>query len=288
MKDFFKSTAFKIVLGLVLIISGIILYGLIQPDDNAIANVCSCVSMPVSKSLKWISDRADDFMYQFEEKEKLKSENESLKSEINELRNLSVEYNNLKRDNLRFKKYYGIKKNDESLKFVSASVIGRDSTEYFWDFIIDKGSADGISLNDAVMTENGLVGKVCRLTSHTSRVKTILSPESKIGAVDCVTGDSGVICGAAASAVENFTRMTFIPAQNEIKNGDIIVTSGISGMYPKNLKIGKVKSVEYDSYDSSYYALIEPFENIKEIRDVFVVSDFRGKGSIDILKNDKS
>ena len=106
--------------------------------------------------------------------------------------------------------------------------------------------------------------------------------------MDCVTGDSGVISGTAVHAADNLTRMIFIPAQSEMKSGDTVVTSGISGMYPKNLKIGNIKSIEYDSRDSSYYALVEPFENVREIKDVFVVSDFKGKGTVDILKNDKS
>lgn len=288
MKYFFKSTAFKIVLGLSLIISGIMLYGFFNPNDNIFLNAISCATVPIQKALKWTCDRAAEFSYQFEEKENLKKENDLLKSQINELRDLSVDYNNVKRENLRFRKYYGIKQSNESLKFVSASVIGRDSTECFWDFVIDKGTKDGIAPNDAVLTENGLVGRVCTVTANSSRVKTILSPESKIGAVDSVTGDSGVISGTAAQAANNFTRMTFIPAQSEMKSGDIVVTSGISGMYPKNLKIGNIKSIEYDSRDSSYYALLEPFENIREIKDVFVVSDFKGKGTIDILKNDKS
>lgn len=288
MKDFFKSTAFKIVLGTLLIISGIVLYSVSNVDNNVFASALSSAALPFQKSLKWVSDRAFDFSYQFEDKENLKKENESLKAQINELRDMSVDYNNTKRENLRFRKYYEIKKSNESLKFVSASVIGRDSTDFFGDFVIDKGSVDGLSLNDAVLSENGLVGRICRINSHSSRVKTILSPECKIGVVDCVTGDSGIISGVASDASQNLTRMTFIPAQSQMKAGDIVVTSGISGMYPKNLKVGQIKSIEYDSYDSSYYAITEPFENIKEIRDVFVVSSFKGKGAIEILKDSKS
>ena len=72
MKYFFKSTAFKIVLGLSLIISGIMLYGFFNPDDNIFVNALSCVTVPIQKTLKWTCDRAADFSYQFEEKEKLK------------------------------------------------------------------------------------------------------------------------------------------------------------------------------------------------------------------------
>ena len=74
--------------------------------------------------------------------------------------------------------------------------------------------------------------------------------------------------------------MNFIPAQSSMSQGDILVTSGLSGMYPKNLKLGKIRSIEYDDYESSYYAIVEPFENIEKIKDVFVITDFQGKGEI--------
>ena len=84
------------------------------------------------------------FSYQFEEKEKLYQENENLKSELNHQRDITVDYYNIKRENERFKKYYDIKESDNSLKFVSASVIGRDQTDIFGDFVLDKGKSSGI------------------------------------------------------------------------------------------------------------------------------------------------
>ena len=74
--------------------------------------------------------------------------------------------------------------------------------------------------------------------------------------------------------------MIFVGAQNSMNLEDIVVTSGLSGLYPKNLKIGKISSIGYDSKELSYFASVEPFEEIKEIKDVFVVTDFRGKGEI--------
>ena len=162
----------------------------------------------------------------------------------------------------RFKKYYDIKESDNSLKFVSASVIGRDQTDIFGDFVLDKGKSSGIEVNDAVITENGIVGRVCEVSLEACRVKSALSPEFKVGAQDCVSGDSGIVMGSLESAKNNFTKMMFIPAQNNISPDDIIVTSSASGMYPKNLKIGKVKEVKYDNYECSHYALIELFVQI--------------------------
>ena len=269
MKYYFKSNAFKIVCGTILIVLGVLLYSSIDSKNNVITNTCSAIASPFQKCAAYVSDGISGFFGYFEEKDRLKEENASLKREISELRDITVDYHDVKRENARFAKYYDFKKANNSLKFVSASVIG-----------------SGISKGDAVITENGLVGTVCNVSFSSARVKTILSPDSKIGVYDSVTGDSGVISGTVEKAAENLTRMNFIPAQSQMKNGDIVVTGGLSGLYPKNLKIGKISEISYDDYESAYYATLEPFENLKEIKDVFVITDFQGKGEISLLASE--
>lgn len=282
MRYFFKSTAFKIFIGIFLVVSGIILYTFANPNDNFIYNSFGVVVCKIQKACESVDKHLFDFKYQFAEKERLQEENEDLKRQINELQNNMVDYNTIKRENLRFKKFYGIKDSDSSIKFVSASVIGKDATEVFGDFMIDQGSESGITVNDAVITENGLVGKICQTGNGFSRVRTILSPDIKIAIINSRTNENGIISGTLDCAKNNLTRMTFIPAQNDMKSGDILATSGVSGMYPKNLKVGTVKSVEYDSIENSYYALVDVFENIKKVSDVFVITDFKGKGLINV------
>ena len=278
--------AFKIFVGIFLIVSGIILYTLANPNDNFIYNAFGAVTCPIGEACGYIDKNLFDFKHQFVEKEKLKEENEKLKKQVNELQNSIIDYHDIKRENLRFKKFYGIKDADSSIKFVSASVIGKDATEAFGDFTIDQGTESGISVNDAVITENGLVGKICQTNKGFSKVRTVLSPDIKMAGVDSRTNENGIISGTLEYAKNNLTRMIFIPTQNDIKSGDILATSGVSGMYPKNLKIGTVRSVEYDSYENSYYALVDIFDDMKKVSDVFVITDFKGKGLIDHLNSD--
>lgn len=286
MKHYFKSNAFKVVCGTILIVLGVLLYSSVDPKNNFVANAFSAAAMPFQKCASYVSAGISEFFEYFEEKDRLKEENESLRHQLNKLRDETVDYYDVKRENARFAKYYDFKKSNNSLKFVSASVIGRYPSEIFGDFAIDRGTGAGISKGDAVITENGLVGTVCNVSFSSARVKTILSPDSKIGVYDSVTGDSGVISGTAEKAADNLTRMNFIPAQSEMKSGDIVVTGGLSGMYPKNLKIGSISQIDYDDYESAYYAVIEPFENFKEIKDVFVITDFQGKGEISLLASE--
>ncbi len=280
MKGFFKSTVFKVIAVIMAAIISVVLYTFFNPDDNVFTNVLCYTTLPFQKAFKGLENVANDFNYQFKQKEELQSEIDSLKSEISGLRDQLIDYNHTKRENAKFAKFYGFKKDNPSLKFVPASVIGVDNIGFFQSFTIDKGSNSGISKNDILITENGVIGYVCAVNSICAKVKTILSPDIKIGVSDSVSNESGVVIGNIEIAPQNLTRMMFIPAQNSMKVGDVIATTGVSGMYPKNLKVGKVKSLEYDDKESSHYAVIEPFENLSEVKDVFVVTDFEGKGLV--------
>ena len=79
---------------------------------------------------------------------------------------------------------------------------------------------------------------------------------------------------------QNLTQLTKIAEDNKIKEGDIIVTSGAGGVYPDNLIIGKVREIKFNSYDTTRYAVVEPYENIKEITAAAVITDFEGKGEV--------
>ena len=279
MKGFFKSSKFKILIGVLFISFGVLLYTS-SYQENFMSSAISLLTIPVQQLATRVSNSAEDLLKIRKDKEQLENEISDLKRQLREQRDLTADYYEVKKQNVQYEKYYEFKRENPSLKYVSASVIGQDSTELFGGFTIDHGSSSGISVNDAVITDNGLVGWVCQVTTNSSRVKTILSPETKISVVDIVSNDAGVINGSLLLSQQNLTKMTLIRNQSNINTGDMIITTGISGMYPKNIKIGQIKSIEHDEYDASSYAVVEPYEDVRNIRDVFVVTNFNGKGEV--------
>ncbi len=212
--------------------------------------------------------------------EEIKAELERLESENAELRNQLSDYLETKRENEKLKKLLDIKKDNPSYKMTPANVIKRDVNDDFYSFTLDEGTSRGISVNNPVITENGLVGWVCQADASTCKVKTILSPDTKAGAADKQSGDNGIINGSAALCEKNKTSMTTLAENNKIKKGDMIVTSGDGGVYPGGLLIGEVESVEFNSYDASRYAVIKPYEDVRYITSAAVITDFGTKGKV--------
>ena len=281
MSNFFKSRGFMTLIAVVLILTGVLLFTA-SGGNTFLSKSLDFLVTPLQKLTTNISNSANSTFEDQKTIDELQNEVNDLKQQVQNLRAVTVDYYDVKKENAQFLKYYDLKQKDQSLKFVPASVIGRDSNENFYGCTLDEGSVAGVLLNDPVITENGLVGWVSHVEANSCKVKTILSPDTKVGAADISTGDSGVITGGLPLADKNLTKMTCLLSENGIKSGDILVTSGLSGIYPKNLQIGEVLEITHDEYDASLYALVKPFEDILSVKDVFIVTDFQGKAQVSV------
>lgn len=203
--------------------------------------------------------------------DELWAENKRLSAENAELRIKLADSLDIKRENERLRKYFDIKEENPSYKIVPAEVVRRDSAEDFYGFTINAGTSSGIKVNDTVITENGLVGWISRADKSSSAVTTILSPQTKVSVIDSESGDCGILCGSGSLCDKNLAVMQNITTENSIKSDDLIVTSGIGGVYLKNLVVGRVENVSVSEYDSSVSAEISPCQQISDITDIAVI-----------------
>ena len=271
MRDFFAAKSTKI---LIATLSVLIVIAILGAMGNP------WVSSAFNFITKGLSSVTSGITAERKSAEELRTENEKLKGEVADLRSQLVDYYDLQSENARLWKYYKLKKTNPDFELMPASVIRRDTSEEFYSFTIDAGSAAGISVLDPVMTENGVIGFVSSTNAVSSKVTTLLSPDFQAGAVDKRTEDSGVVSGNAVMGDSNRTTFTKIDANSDVKKGDIIVTSGIGGRYPSDLILGKVVEIKYDDYDAAKYAVVKSYENIETVADVVVLTDFKNKGEI--------
>jgi rod shape-determining protein MreC len=264
-----------LIFGLGMMLSGFVLFFRTFPN-NSVSVVFDALFLRTCEAYSWVEDSIKGLYKEISIAREAREEISELKSEIAKLRDITIDYYETKRENASLLKYYDIKKENPHIKFASASVIGHFGKSIF----INSGSLDGISKNDAVITSNGIVGRVSQVHASTSVIKTILASDVSMSAVNSRNGASGVISGNNLFSNSEFTNFTLISSLNAVAEGDILTTSGLSGIYPKGLKIGVVKSVKYEN--SGYYAVVEPFEKIKEIKSVFIITDFIGKGKVNL------
>lgn len=280
MKDFFHSTGFKVLLGVIFILFGVLLYTA-SAGGSIFSDALGFITTPMQKVSTVITNNAAVTANNvLQSKEELEAENAALKKEIEELNTKLIDYYQVKLENEQFRSVLELKEENKDFQFVSAAVIGRDPNDMFYSFYIEKGESSGISLNDPVITNSGVVGWISSVNASFSKVTTILSADTSIAAVDKVNRESGVLSSDIKYADQGVIKLGYLTVDTKIKPGDIIVTSGLGGIYPKDLPVGKVQEVMPEAYDVSYCATVKPFVDVKTVRDVFVITDFQGQGQV--------
>lgn len=278
MEDFFKGKKFKILLALLVVVVAFVLRaawtGGLAPMTSQILGT---ISAPFQKLSSEISYKFSDFFSVFTKAKDISKENDELKEKIRQLDEKLVDYDKIKRENEHLKNFLQIKEENPEFEFEPATVIGRDSNSRFYSFTINKGTLNGISLRDTVITSSGLVGVISEISLTYSKVITIADVSFDIGAYVSSTRDVGVVTGRVDEALNGYTVMTLLPKETQAKAGDLVLTSGYGGIYPPNIIIGEITEVKNETHGLSKYAVVKPASDLKEIKDVLVIKSFLGE-----------
>ncbi len=160
-------------------------------------------------------------------------------------------------------------------KTIAARVIANDPRAEFKSITIDKGSSDGITPLMAVVGPRGLVGKVGTVTSGYSRVLMITDPNSVVDAMVQRSRARGMVVGAAwrteLKSGYYISRLEYLRRVSDIRNGDVVVTSGLDMVFPAGIPIGTVADISASRYGVFTEANVIPFENMAELQEVLVI-----------------
>ena len=262
----FSTRTFKILIVAVVVLLGVLIYSL-SAGSSLFSNLFGTVSAPLLTAGTNMTEGAKEFVdLDGMSKDELQALYTELLEENRTLREQLVDYYEVKAENASYENILSVKEAMPDLELTAASVVGRDPGDVFYDFTIDRGSLSGISTGDAVITEMGVVGVVEEVYATSSRVRSILSEETQIGAVAKETGESGVISSDIQFANSGKVRLNYLTRDTQIQPGAIVTTSGAGGMFPSDLLIGRVDSVERSNADSSYYAVRRRQDRVGRVR----------------------
>lgn len=158
--------------------------------------------------------------------------------------------------------------------YVNATVINRNIGYWYNNLVIDKGSKNGVKKGDAVITNNGLIGKITAISNFSSTVKLLTSDEisNKISVKIDSNGSYqyGLLIGYDRQY--NVYKIEGITNSNSIKEGDSVTTTGLTDYFPSGILIGKVSKVVKDEYDLNSIVEVTPSVNFENINIVTVLN----------------
>ena len=270
MKPFKNKLAVTIVVLSVAFLGIIVLS--IKGNSNIISSGVGGVISPLQKIVYTVNEKVKgsfDFFINFSN---VKKENEELTAKNAELENKLIEYERMKDENTRLREMFDYSQTNANYDYLGCNIIGYSGGNISNGYIIDKGTKDGVEKDMVVITPAGLVGKVTKASSSFAIVQTILNENIAVAAmVESTDETTGILQGITDSKNKNLTELSNIPIESAIKEGDKILTSGLGEMYPKEIRIGEVISVEVDNVGIMKRAVVKPYVDFNKLEGLFVV-----------------
>lgn len=270
MKPFKNKLAVTIVV-LSVAFLGIIIFS-VKSNSSIISSGVGSVISPLQKIIYNANDKLKESFDFFINFSKVKQENEELAAKNAELENKLVEYNRMKDENTTLREMFDYSQANQNYNYLGCNIVGYSGGNISNGYVIDKGTNDGVKKDMIVITPQGLVGKVTKSESSYSIVQTILNENIAVASmVESTRETTGILQGATDNKNKNLAVLSNIPIDSEIKEGDVILTSGLGGMYPKEIRIGEVVSVEIDTVGIMKKAVVKPYVDFNKLEGLFVV-----------------
>ena len=228
---------------------------------------------PFQRAAAWAGDQVKGLMANVSDILTVHQQNQMLRSEVEQLRVQNVKANEYAAENIRLRELLGYTQAATQFDLVIARVIGREPSTWTRMVVIDRGTQHGVQKNMAVVTARGLVGVVTEAGPISSKVQLILDPRAAAGALVQCSRVAGVVKGTPDDAMH--PRMMNVPKNQDMAVGEILVTSGFGGIYPKGIMIGTVSAVKNDSGGLLHYAVIETAADFQRLEDVAVITASR-------------
>jgi len=152
-------------------------------------------------------------------------------------------------------------------EFLAARIVGKDATNWFKTVLIDRGSLAGIRRNQPVVAPDGLVGRVVEVTPTAAKVQLITDPVSAAGGLIQRTRVIGIVSGSLGAGL----KVRYLPLMADIAIGDEVVTSGMGGVFPKGIPLGRVIAAERRSGALFQEATLAPKVDLSRLEEVLIL-----------------
>lgn len=249
---------------------------MISKSDRVNLNIKSHINSvisPFQKVINSFSKTVNTFWSSISELDQIKKELTITKHQLDKMQGASIEIQELKRENAHLRSILDIKTRIE-YQTIYAEIIARDPSNYSSVFIINKGSKTNIRRNMPVITYQhgiiGVVGKIIETSKHSSKVQPITGIGSYIGSMLSSLRYTGIIRGQGP--VEDYLLFDYVDKEAILNFGDLVLTSGQGGIFPKGLMLGKIMGYQKVKYGIYYKKVkVKPIINFSMLEDVYII-----------------
>lgn len=207
------------------------------------------------------------------------AENETLKTRVEELTEENTRLRSEQFELERLRSLYELDQEYMQYHKIGARIIAKDSSSWFSVFRIDKGSDDGIKEDMNVIAGGGLVGIVTDVGANYATVRSIIDDSSRVSAMAQQSGDTCIVAGDLQLFKEGRLKLSYMEKDDDIKDGDMIVTSNISGKFLPGILVGYATDITVDYNDNlTKSGYLIPAARFDRLQEVLVITDLKDAG----------
>ncbi len=222
--------------------------------------------LPLFKGLSKVTAFADEVIGDYLLLRQIHAENESLREQVTALEQKLIDYQDAYLENLRLRRLLDFKSTIQT-ETIAAQVVLHDLTGWFQTLMIDKGLRDGIGVDMAVVNDEGVVGRILEVSDRYARVLLITDAGSSIDAVIQRNRVRGIVGGKDA----NTCVLKYVRGNLDVQEGDLVVSSGKDGVFPKGLRLGTVQGVYKDPLDLFQKIDVKPVVRLSALEEVLII-----------------
>lgn len=226
----------------------------------------------ISEVGRWFSDKSDQLL----ELRDVLEENQRLKEEVDKLTIENTRFQQERYEMYQLRELLALDKEYSEYEKIGAQVIGRDSSNWFSSFVINKGSEDGVQVNCNVMAGSGLVGRVTDVGPSYAKVTSIIEDNYNTSGMLLSTGDHLIVTGDLSQMAEGMISFSkLVDRDNKAAVGDKIVTSNISDYYLPGILIGYISKIETDANNLTKSGSLTTAVDFEHLEDVLVILELK-------------
>jgi len=222
---------------------------------------------PIQKGVHHIFSYVGSFFDEYINLVGVKQENEELKAKLSSLESELNNYREAYLANQRLRELLGLKKSLSQWPTLAAEVITWDPSGWFQTITIDKGFLDGIQIGMPVVNAKGVVGKITALSRHYARALLLIDPNFAIDSYIQRNRVYGIVSGYK----NGMCRMQYVQQNQDVKEGDVVVTSGMAGYFPKGLPIGTITKIKINKAQLFQEIYVKPYVDFSKLEEVLVI-----------------
>ncbi|QNL44208.1 rod shape-determining protein MreC [Oscillibacter hominis] len=275
MKHFLKKHGLWILFAAAVIAVALSVMSVFTNTSAPLTNLAGVITSPFRSAFTAVAEWFNDKQAYYADYKALEAENAELRNRIAEMEEAVRQSEADSEENARFRSLLNLREQRKEFDFESAHITARNTSNWTSSLTLNRGTDHGVAVGDCVVNEQHyLVGVVSEVGLNWCTVLTTIDTDTQLGAMVFRTDEIGVASGDFNLMGEKRLKLSYLPADSTLLNGDLVVTSGVGGYYPTGLVIGSVEEVKLDDSGLTQYAVIAPMVDFDELSQVFIIKDF--------------